>query len=264
MFEDLIQYWKGVDLNGPCFIHPCDKEYLLNKNRLPGLYVEGLFPQPYCGNLSNPKIVFLYLNPGYHNCDSTIELKIRNELQATIKQNFMFNDYPFFWLNPKYNKDNINCTQQNAVNPGAYYWNRLFNQKTGTSFLKHLVNNTLFANEEEARIWLSKNICNIELFPYHSEKYSDKWVNSSSSDIARNAVFSAIRNNKHTLFVFMRSIKKWINGSNKRENTKNINRYDGNRGNIIINKAVQNPSLNPKLGKDCLGEILFNYIKTIL
>ena len=71
MFESLTKYWKNQTErwnNGNKKIHP-DDSWLIEANKADigtdyEIHTE-LYPEPYVGNLSHPKIVFLYLNPGY-------------------------------------------------------------------------------------------------------------------------------------------------------------------------------------------------------
>lgn len=237
MFEELVSYWKDSDNH----IHPNDnclinanienkeikEEYKLHTN---------LYAEPYMGSLSDPKIVFLYLNPGYHKADDAIQkTKIGDALINVLRQSLNDTEFPFLWLDADY-KDT-----PKEKNPGAFYWNRLIDQKTGTSFLKRLANARWEGNETEARIWIANNICDIELFPYHSIKFNYKWLDYFSVKMAREAVINAIEKKPDTLFVFMRSFALWIPEERVRQQIEND--YE----NVIINKAVRNPSLRPNL-----------------
>lgn len=257
MFKELYDYWKTDRNPDGTGIHPCDEDIVNYLHKQPSnnnyRIHDNLFPEPYNGSISNPKIVFLYLNPGYHiKDDEIIKCKrMKNEFKENLNQSFS-TDYPFFWLNPDFKNHSKN------ENPGAYYWNRLFDQKKH-SFLEKLAIDFFDSNKDEARKWLANNVCDIELFPYHSVKFKASWANSFSAEMARKAVFgeieSAIESSKKVLFVIMRSKNLWIDGCKKIED---IIARGCKEKIVIINKSVQNPSLNPNLE---LGKKLLEFIK---
>ena len=55
------------------------------------------------------------------------------------------------------------------------------------------------------RKWLAKNICDIELFPYHSKKFKSKWAKAGteleSVHKAREAVINAIDTGKEIILL---------------------------------------------------------------
>ena len=253
MFEELVRYWKDSNNhthpNDSCLIEANERETDENYKLHTDLYAE-----PYMGSLSKPKIVFLYLNPGYHEADDDIQKdnKIGNTLINVLRQSLNDTEYPFLWLDADY-KDT-----PKVKNPGAFYWNRLIDQKTGTSFLKCLAEAKWNADETEtARKRIANNVCDIELFPYHSIKFDKKWLNTCSVRMAREAVIKAIYENTDTLFVFMRSFSLWIPEENDRLPISQ-------RENVVINKAVRNPSLNPNLkpknGETCIGRRILDFL----
>ena len=253
MFESLVEYWNNVDcLNR---IQPKDAVFLkANETEADKFKLHtDLYPEPYMGDLSNPKIVFLFLNPGYQISDDNAHKnnEIGKALRNIIHQDFSVTEYPFFWLDENYRD------ATNETNPGAYYWNRLVNQKTGTSFLKSFADARWGKDEEKARKWLAQNICDIELFPYHSKSFNRKWMDSSSVSEARKAVIEAINKNSDTLFVFMRSFALWIPEEEQRAIIKQ-------KTNVIINKSVRRPSLNPNIkpknGEECIGKRILDFL----
>lgn len=253
MFEELVSYWKDSNNhthpNDSCLIEANERETDENYKLHMDLYAE-----PYMGSLSKPKIVFLYLNPGYHEADDDIQKdnKIGNTLINVLRQSLNDTEYPFLWLDKEY-KD-----ASKEKNPGAFYWNRLIDQKTGTSFLKCLVEEARWKGDEtEARKRIANNVCDIELFPYHSIKFNKKWLKTCSVQMARKAVINAIDKNPDTLFVFMRSFSLWIPEESNRLQISQ-------RENVVINKAVRNPSLNPNLkpknGETCIGRRILDFL----
>lgn len=286
MFDCLINYWKNIgskieqnsnkDFD---YIHEQDKELIdSNRNKYdiePYKFHFNLFPEPFNGNLRKPKIVFLFLNPGYNEADEKVKVKIIKDVIKAFKQNYTKNDeYPFLWLNPNYKEFNDGHTRQEVntkegCNPGAYYWNKLFDQKTGYSFMKNLYGkypnlysekriNPTVKDEKEARKWIAQNVCDIELFPYHSKKFHYSFANCKSTKIARCSVFKEIKEHPEVLFVFMRSVKLWTNGCKEWEKLLNERDFKVNtKGNVIINPCPRNPSLNPD--KE-LGGAIFKWL----
>ena len=272
MFEGLIDYWKTIDLGKENdLVHESDKNLEEDNNqRLEEykLHFE-LFPEPFNGNLRDPKIVFLFLNPGYNKADNGV--KERDDFRADVKKAFCQNytdkdKYPFLWLNPEYNQCNDGYTrrevnERNGCNPGAYYWNKLFDQKTGKSFMKNLYDEyqepfcektriSIANNYHEAREWIAHNVCDIELFPYHSKKFHYSFSSCRSSEVARCNVFKEIKDHDDVLFIFMRSINLWTKGCDEWEKLLK-------KSNVIINPCPRNPSLNPDKS---LGSMIVKYL----
>lgn len=259
MFECLKNYWEiiGSEIEKNCnkdkFIQKEDTNIINNDCSLEKDYTLhlNLFPEPFNGNLRSPKIVFLFLNPGYNEADEDVKGDITDDVIKAFKQNYIDDDeYPFFWLNSKKytNKENANRADiKKNGNPGAYYWNKLFDQKTGKSFMKTLAKEKFNKNDDEARKWVAKNVCDIELFPYHSKKFHHSFVKCNSAHVARCNVFKEIKEHPEVLFVFMRSVKLWTNGCKEWEDLLK-------EKNVIINPCPRNPSLNPD--KELGGAIL--------
>ena len=253
MFEDLVKYWKeaGISLKEEkdSYIHPKDeaiKEYVNGQQIDDPIYLHtDLYPEPYNGDLSNPKIVFLYLNPGFNEQDYEVKMIMRQKLINALNQDFDNNkEYPFCWLDEEY-KD-----KPKDENPGAFYWNKLFDQKNkNNSFLENLLyKKEEFNNHVATRRWLARYVCDIELFPYHSKKFSgavaEKLSNiCESSKKTRTAVLEVIDEHKEIMFVFMRSIKFWIPDEKERNRILNAT-------NVILNPYPQNPTLNPNTQKE--------------
>ena len=272
MFECLIDYWNTIDLGKKNdLIHDADKEDLEKKNNQRPedyqIHFE-LFPEPFNGNLRTPKIVFLFLNPGYNEADKDVKEIITKDVEKAFKQDYTDMDkYPFFWLNPVYNDRNNQCTNWADIkkngNPGAFYWNKLFDQKTGKSFMKNLYDEyqepfcektriSIANNYHEAREWIAHNVCDIELFPYHSKKFHYSFSGCRSSEVARCNVFKEIKDHDDVLFIFMRSINLWTKGCDEWEKLLK-------KSNVIINPCPRNPSLNPDKN---LGSMIVKYLLT--
>ena len=254
MFESLTKYWKNQTErwnNDNIKIHPDDSRLIEASKADKGTDYEihtELYPEPYVGNLSHPQIVFLYLNPGFSEKDNDVHAdpRMASVFENNLNQKLNGTEYPFFWLYPKQD------------NPGAFYWNRLIDQKNIDNSFLHNLAIARNEHEDETRIWLAQNICDIELFPYHSKKFKAKWTKDKtepeSVKIAREAVIDAIDKNPNTLFVFMRSFSLWIPDEEKAEIIKN-------KENVIENKSIRNPSLNPKINANCTGRRILDYLE---
>ena len=261
MFESLTKYWENQTErwnNGNKKIHLDDSRLIEESKADKGTDYElhtDLYPEPYMGNLSHPKIVFLFLNPGYSENDNAVHADpmMARAFENNLNQDSEETDYPFCWLKHK------NPSKED--NPGAFYWNRLLNQKNKkNSFLNNLTI-ARHENEDETRVWLAQNICDIELFPYHSKKFKNEWARDitepKSVKIARKAVIEAIDNYSDTLFVFMRSFVRWIPEKDRPRMLE--------KENVIVNKSVRNPSLNPNIKYDdtkvkCTGRRILDFI----
>lgn len=266
MFDCLINYWKNIDLKGNHLIHESDKDLEEKSNQISEeckLHFE-LFPEPFNGSLRSPKIVFLYLNPGFNEADNEVKPLIRKDVITTFSQKYLVDDeYPFFWLNPDYDERNKKCTNRADIkiqgNPGAYYWNKLFDQKTKTSFLEKLAEEHFNKDKGEARKWIANNVCDIELFPYHSEKFHYSFAKCKSADVARCNVFEEIKRHDDVLFVLMRSRKLWTCELEEREELLDKRDFKiDKKGNVIINPCPRNPSLNPEKN---LGGAIYEWLK---
>ena len=111
-----------------------------------------------------------------------------------------------------------------------------------------------FSKEDDvARKWIAKNICDIEMFPYHSKKFSLSWAKVPSSCMAKSSVIRAIEKNNNTLFVFMRSFKLWIPDEAEQERIKAMD-------NVFINPCPRNPTLNPCITGG-VGERIMEWIR---
>jgi len=141
--------WHNLKENdGQSFILESDREAIndLNQNAKEDTRVrENLLPGPYAGNPFEANVVLLLKNPGYHELDDDWHSNRHEEFVQTIWKNLRHEEmeYPFYYMNPKFQDS-----------PGWDWWNR---------HLQKLIER--FDPEK-----LSKSICSIEWFPYHSRK----------------------------------------------------------------------------------------------
>ncbi|MBQ0035697.1 MAG: hypothetical protein KBT35_02135 [Firmicutes bacterium] len=175
-----------------------------------------LIPQPIVGDLQNAKIFFLSLNPGY--CEDDIILEddtkpnpnnypyYRDILLNQLIQDGSVNN-EMIWINEKL------TSNQKLLTPGAKWWQGKIAQKDPKkSFLERATKEST-KNKDEILDTLAKNVCAIELFPYHSKKMNKRLLLKCKStqmikDYVKNALVSRA-NRKEILICVNRSKKEW-------------------------------------------------------
>ena len=178
--------------------------YKVNKDAL---------PVPYLGNVFSSKIVLLQLNPGsdfppgFSKPNESFEYKIFPRLKKDNKYNLrhQYNKikYPFYALNPVY-----------RLTGGFRYWSRIFGplMKCADDYIE-----------------ISKKICCIEFFPYHSKKFSSYKPMVKSQQYTFHLVRRAI--DRNALIVLLRGEKEW------RKEVKELTHF-------IRPKSTRNPVLS--------------------
>ena len=211
-----------------------------------------LLPQPFVGDIENAKIIICSLNPGYSDEDCYIE----DEKSAKEKGYKYYGKELLNQLNPNAeNKTLFWLTEEKSdevknLSGGAKWWRGKLDQNDQTVSLVAQIAKYFNFDKETVFKWLSENMAAIELFPYHSKKFSKSLLNKcKSSEIIKEYVRQVLiseANDGKRLVCFTRSLKDW--GVDKLENDHNI---------IRNNKSVQNITFNVKLP---FGESIFNYI----
>lgn len=210
-----------------------------------------LLPQPFIGDIKRAKIIICSLNPGFSNEDCYIEDKV-------LSQKYMYPDYTeelLNQLNPKdENKTMFWLTEKDEKSGGSRWWRHKLDQNDKSVSLvaaiaKEYYNEYNSDNKERVFEWLSENMAAIELFPYHSKKFSKSLLNKcESSKCIKNYVHECLipaANEGNRLICFTRSLKDW-----------GVENHNGK--NVILNSSVQNITFNTTLG---LGEGILNFIK---
>lgn len=185
-----------------------------------------IFPDPYVGDINNAEVFFLLLNPGLvipPGLKEPLEFfylenfpSFKNDLLANLHQEQR--KYPFYYLDPK-----------NKLSLGFRYWTKVLNQ---------------FLNDEVDYEKISKKICAIEFFPYHSQKYKKHKV-IPSQKFTFEVVKEAINRNK--IIIVMRAKKDWEKALElKFENHKNIY-FPRSSQNVILTKKNIGTDLFEKL-----------------
>lgn len=160
----------------------------------------GLVPLPFVGDVRNAKVVFLLLNPGLSASDYHAEYQVpgfRERLLANLRQDFLGREYPFFPLDPE-------C----AWHSGNTYW-----QGKLRHILEMLCEETGLSHAK-VRQFLARNVCAIEMLPYHSVRQgiSVKAMQGfPSSKLACTAVNGLVKQalDRSRMLVAMRQVKGW-------------------------------------------------------
>jgi hypothetical protein len=172
-------------------------------------------PEAYIGNIKDPRIVLLNLNPGWSKDDQkhfeqiTFWNAVLDNLHHTLEE------YPFYHLNPKFH-----------YTGGAKWWG----QKLGP-----LIN-------EVGQETVANHVIVLEYFPYPSlrykaipnrikKKFGIQLLKGQKYTIYLLKTFLSLENTK---FVGMRSIRKWIEVVPELE------------GKIVTVKNFQNPAISPR------------------
>jgi len=249
--DDLVEYWKKLEITSEELIHPCDVE-LLEKNKkincnfegyiskVENLFDEssqlhtGLIPIPYAGDLKNASIYLLMINPGFSPNDYFSEYnckEYKGDLINSLKQNNLDENYPFISLNPKY-----------CHTSGGQYWLKKFG-----SIIRKLKNEKGLDYEEAIKL-IAMNICVLELFPYHSKNFniSNKIIRDlESTKRIKKFVSNLLSSNRDVIIECLRRPDDW--GLKNNESNEKLN--------ILLPKQRQSASLNVE--KE-VGERVYN------
>lgn len=207
MFQDgetMLNPWLELPKKKP-FILKQDKSLLKEPNSYEIDFT--LLPEPFLG-MPNAEIMLLNLNPGIHESDIIYHRQPTFQRLNAHNLHHKPTTYPFYLLNPALKE----C-------PGYNWWSKK---------LSHLINK--FGQEQ-----VSKKICCVEYFPYHSKRY--RFPNSKqlpSQEYSFYLVRKAIK--QGTFIIFMRSHSRW------RAAVPELKTYH-NKSSV---KSIQNPYLTPK------------------
>lgn len=210
-----------------------------------------LLPQPFIGDIENAKIIICSLNPGYSDEDCYIE----DKKLAEEKGYKYYSEELLKQLNPKAkNKTLFWLTEEKSdevknLSGGAKWWQGKLDQNDPSVSLVERIATEFGVKKEEVFKWLSENMAAIELFPYHSKKFSKSLLNKcDSSEMIKTYVHNDLiekAKQGERLVCFTRSLKDWVVEECKHEN-------------IILNSSVQNITFNVELD---FGKSILNYIR---
>ncbi len=274
MSVSLSNFWKTVEFHPGTYIAEPDYEMLKqggvlisklpvynNKNTL--LY-QDLPCEPFMGDLQNASVYIVTLNPGSGEDEHT---NWKNpDLLRLWKQNLLQQDtkYPFYYLNPIL-----------ADTGGGKWW-------LATSKLANIIGyfTEVFGNRDKALEFVAKNICDIELCPYHSESWSDKHNNvvnkipsvQATIDFLKDHVIPGVINGTKTLIVLRRvsEINKLLSGVTFDYNGKKIKFDDLDRlfpDRVVFYRTrglATGAHLNPEAPQAVGGKLLLNRLKELI
>lgn len=234
---DLIEFWGSFEAKSSPYYHPLDKDIILRnyKNHFKESSQEfneyllsdafgsfgdnrmelSLLPVPFAGDLNNAKIIILLLNPGLNYGDYHSESNFPNykkRVLKNLKQDFSDTDFPFLWLDPNY-----------AWHCGFRWWEEKLRK-----VIKIIAEKRFKNSYYNSLKYVSQNIANIELIPYHSVNFkSSSLINKLPSAIAAKAYVKNYIQNEARLgnktVIITRKSKDW-DISNK---TPNVEIYKG-------------------------------------
>ncbi|MGI6311486.1 MAG: hypothetical protein ACOXZU_08135 [Bacteroidales bacterium] len=254
----IIDYWRQLEINnGESLIHPADSQILENVNQVNldfANYIGGncdnlfgdnfqlhtrLIPVPYSGDIRNARIYLLMINPGFHHNDYYSEnhcQNYRNALINSLRQEEINDDFPFHYLNPEF-----------CHTSGGNYWFKKFND-----IIIQLTNNVADYSYRDSIRLISRNICTLELFPYHSINFglNQQIINDCSSiNQIRRFVNQLLNGQRDILIECLRQPGNW-----------GLNEIVDDRLHILPPQLRQSISFNPANG---LGARIFNKLVEI-
>lgn len=175
-----------------------------------------IMPAPFMGDVHNAPIVLLLLNPGYDKTEDADNYysDYRDWWKNEIQHHPTKPDLPFFALHEEYSKS-------------SNYWIRK---------LKPLIENS-------GREIVSKNICSIQYFPYHTEKYKNIYKNLLKEEgfidhlPSQKYNFDLVKKamERNALIIITRSKKLWFNAIPELAEYEN-NHFTNSYQNITISK----------------------------
>ena len=218
--------WRDFAYNTP-YILKSDLDHVNNRNlntRSSNFIIHtDLLPEPYFGNILYANIVLLGLNPGVSDDARRYEC-MTDYFVTTHKKNLLHEnqDYPFYLLDP-----------HNHLAPGHEWWMNKF---------KPLLKNGISIEN------ISKKICCLEFFPYHSKQYKHNVALLNSQKYNFFLLERAILRN--AIIIVMRSENYWI------QNSIPLYKYK-NSGNYFKLNSCQNVIISSKnLGFENFKKIL--------
>ena len=195
--------------NDERFIYSGDKDIICDRNKVleeKDKFVTSLLPKPYRGNLKDPKLVILSLNPGY-----------KKRVKKTL----------FTLLEAKYQRQFIEITKENALLEARYIISPKYE-------VDDVMDNGYWSSrlEDLKREGVDLSIIGlIQYIPYASERY-DSWEKDGSLEtqqFSKRIILYLLQSKTSTLFLVMRSKKKWEELIGKEE----MEKY---KDNFIFNK----------------------------
>jgi hypothetical protein len=155
-----------------------------------------IMPAPYMGNVHSAMVVILMLNPGYTKEEDKIGDDGKN----------YYDRYKHYWMNeiqhvPSIPNLPLFCLDEDYAKSSDYW-------------IKKLKPLTSVSSKEK----VAKNICKIQFFPYHTEKYRNIYKNLLAEEGFENFLpsqkynFQLVKNamNRSAIIIITRSKKMWL------------------------------------------------------
>lgn len=148
-------------------------------------------------------MVLLSLNPGYAPKEDE-KHQLTSKFMGICRKSLAHKKipYPFYFLDPK--------LEGEKSGPGHRWWKRKLN-----SLIQHLN-----LNEDEALLWLSRNLFCIEYFPYRSRNYHHMKEPLDSQKYNFELARSAMRRRAH--IILTRSKRHWFEAVPELESYTNL------------------------------------------
>lgn len=225
--------WKKFKCKKPPYLLDEDEKIILDFNekeeRIPKHKIDtNSLPVPFQGDPFKAKVILLQLNPGSDvppglENEEDIALKVFPKLKKDILKNIKHEKlvYPFYDLNPDY-----------SLYGGFRYWLKVW---------QHFIKN----RNDYKRI--SRKICCIEFFPYHSKNYRHFSKQLECQKYNFDLVEHAIKRN--ALIVIMKGKRFWYGQVKGLENYK---------------RRINLKSISPILSKNNINGNGFELIKQAL
>lgn len=230
--EDIRQHVVDWDWQ---FVHPKDKDIILNhdndkKVKELNKFVLHKLPKPYRGNLKDPKLVILSLNPGFND---------------------RVNRVLFNMLAPKYQLEFIDLSRKNLLLADGC--------RIITNELDDVLDNGYWTRQlsdiaEKNKAYLDK-IGLMQYIPYASKNF-ESWEGADKleTQLFTQKIIHHLLHETDTLFLIMRSKERWEKLIGENEMKENKERFLYNR-NPRCQKLSQR-NLKDENGKDQFGMIL--------
>ena len=196
---------NGIDEIEGKFICPGDEDIIRNRNealkvkgKKDNMFVTSLLPKPYRGNLKDPKLVILSLNPGYNErVKKTLFEMLKKEhqdrfIEITKKNALLEDNCSIIEIAKKEDNCSVKFDDVDVVTDNGYWLDKLYD----------------FINEPGVDV---SKIGLIQFIPYAS-KYYDSWREEAelkSQEFSMNIIRRLLYKDESTLFLVMRAKKQW-------------------------------------------------------
>lgn len=200
--KDTDKLIKQIRKGKVSFVHSSDEKTITNRNKSlkpkekDDEFVLSLLPKPYRGNLKDPKLVILSLNPGY-----------KKRVKTTL----------FNKLNIKYQREFIETCKSNAFLESSSIISNEIDDILDNGYWQEQLEDLINAcnpgeekNELSKELYHFSDVALIQFIPYASKSY-DPWKEESSLGTQNftQEIIQYLVDNTDTLFLIMRAKKQW-------------------------------------------------------